>query len=80
MGWTPGSELGTQGTGRTTPVEAVVRSKYLGKHILRHWKISHQIESLTKITIVKGLGHGSKSNDMNVEESLVEAASMASAM
>lgn len=30
MGWTPGSGLGPQGTGRTSPVEAVVRPKYLG--------------------------------------------------
>ncbi|XP_046463290.1 G patch domain-containing protein 2-like isoform X2 [Daphnia pulex] len=30
MGWTPGSGLGPQGAGRTSPVGAVVRPKYLG--------------------------------------------------
>lgn len=30
MGWTPGSGLGPEGSGRTSPVEAVVGPKYLG--------------------------------------------------
>lgn len=30
MGWTPGNGLGPQGTGRTSPIQAVVRPKYLG--------------------------------------------------
>ena len=78
MGWTPGSGLGPQGTGRTSPVEAVVRPKYLGKFVfLQNYETQFNI----KMHKISGLGHGSKSNYMAVEESSpVETASMASAM
>lgn len=78
--------MGPQGTGRTSPVEAVVRPKYLGM-LLQNLYISRlsqmAIYCYYYYSYFLGLGHGSKSNvnEITVEEvASVGAASMAMLM